>query len=44
MVKAQKEIEDVNLQLLECKSRLVFPKKKSDWVGFYIYFANVRSN
>lgn len=44
MVKAQKEIEDINLQLLECKTRLVFLKSKSDWVGFYIYFANVHSN
>ena len=29
MVKAQKEIEDINLQLSECKTRLVFLKKKS---------------
>lgn len=30
MVKAQKEIEDINLQLLECQTRLVFLKNKSD--------------
>lgn len=40
MVKAQKEIEDINLQLLECQTRLVFLKNKSDWVGFTFNLRN----